>query len=483
MKIRLLPYSLKKQLLFYLLCGSVLIWGVTAYISYKETQNEVAYLFRAELAQSAGVLHAFVETMLHEGSLSEHWDPEHATNLLHTHDLTYKYASKIAFQLWSVDDGLILRSESAPRFALSSSRNGFSQTRIEEHLWYVFSIANHDGEYIIHVGQREDVREAITHDISRQLVQNFMIGLPVLGLVIWIVISHTLSPINHLTRQLAKREAGYLKPISINRLPEEIVPVVTELNNLFDQLEHAFENERNFTSDASHELRTPLAGLLSQVQVAQKTSDEEIRKLALTKAQLAVQRMTRMVQQLLTLSRLQNQNETLSRVALNINQEIVNAISETEMLAHRKNIDIGFDFTETMTITGNVALVHVLLRNLIENAVKYTPENGNIKIAAERKQNRLVVSVDDDGPGIKEEERERLTQRFYRSVDTANNAEGSGLGLSIVHRIATIHDADIHFEKSTLGGLRVEVSFTLPIIRPVALAQKKGHFFKKRTAP
>nr|WP_305909839.1 sensor histidine kinase N-terminal domain-containing protein [Methylomarinum sp. Ch1-1]MDP4522776.1 sensor histidine kinase N-terminal domain-containing protein [Methylomarinum sp. Ch1-1] len=257
MSIRVLPNSLKKQLLFYLLFCTLIVWGATAYISFKETQREVAKVFREELAQSAGVLHAFVESMLHEGSLSEHWDPEHASNLLHTHDLTYQYAGKIAFQLWSVDEGLILRSASAPKFALSSIRNGYSQATLDEHLWYVFSIANHDGEYIIHVGQREDVRESITYDVTRQLMQNFLIGLPILGMMIWFIVSHTLAPLNHLTKQLAKREAGYLKPLPINDLPEEIIPVVKELNTLFVQLEQAFENERNFTSDASHELRTP----------------------------------------------------------------------------------------------------------------------------------------------------------------------------------------------------------------------------------
>ncbi|WP_349431887.1 ATP-binding protein [Methylomarinum sp. Ch1-1] len=480
MSIRVLPNSLKKQLLFYLLFCTLIVWGATAYISFKETQREVAKVFREELAQSAGVLHAFVESMLHEGSLSEHWDPEHASNLLHTHDLTYQYAGKIAFQLWSVDEGLILRSASAPKFALSSIRNGYSQATLDEHLWYVFSIANHDGEYIIHVGQREDVRESITYDVTRQLMQNFLIGLPILGMMIWFIVSHTLAPLNHLTKQLAKREAGYLKPLPINDLPEEIIPVVKELNTLFVQLEQAFENERNFTSDASHELRTPLAGLLTQVQVAQKTQDESVRTQALNKAQQAVQRMTRMVQQLLTLSRIQSQNEKMDQAVININQEIVNLISEIEPLAHRKNIDIEYQSAETLNISGNQQLIDILIRNLIENALKYSPQNGKVKIRSMREKNQLWLSVEDNGPGIKEKDRKRLTRRFFRSVETASTTEGSGLGLSIVQRIATLHDAEIHFSKSSMGGLLVLLIFDLPFATSTAIKHKRTHLFRKK---
>ncbi len=477
----LIPNSLKKRLLFHLVFASLLIWGVTAWVSYIKTQDEVTELFNIELAHSAGVLHAFVESMLHEGALSEHWDPDHTSNLLHTHDLTHKYAGKIAFQLWSSEDGMVLRSESAPRFVLAESYNGYSETIIDGYLWHVFSIANNNGEYVIHVGQRDDIRQVITGEIARQLVLQFLLGLPFLGIGIWMIVSHTLSPINHLTEQLSKREAGYLEKLPTGSLPEEIVPVVNELNNLFVQLEQAFENERNFTADASHELRTPLAGLLTQVQVALKTDDERMRKKALKKSQQAVLRMSRMVQQLLTLSRIQGQNENLTRVGIDLNQEIIQVISETEPLAHKKNIDIEFQYTEAIKITGNVSLIDILIRNLVENAVKYSPQNGHIKIRSCREKNKLLLTVEDSGPGIKDEDRERLTQRFFRSVETANNAEGSGLGLSIVQRIATIHDAGIQFSKSSMGGLQVRISFCLPVMeRVIPVKKRRTRLFRKK---
>ncbi len=473
--------SLKKQLLFYLLLATTLVWGITAWISYHKIQQEVAELFNAELAYSGGVLHAFVETMLHEGSLSEHWDPEHTSNLLHTHKIAHKYAGKISFQLWSLEDGLILRSQSAPVFELSKSYNGYSDTLIDGQLWHVYSIANNNGEYVIHVGQRDDIRLAITQEIAKQQAFYFLPGLPLLGLLIWAIVSRALKPVNRLKEQLSQREAGYLEPLPTQGLPEEIIPVVEELNKLFEQLEQAFENERNFTSDASHELRTPLAGVLTQVQVASRTDDPELRHQALDKAQQAVLKMSRMVQQLLTLSRIQTQNQSLNPVAIDINSEIIMAISEQELLAHNKNIDIEYQTTESFAIKGNQPLISILIRNLIENAIKYSPEKGKIKICTVREKNKLWFSVEDNGPGIKKEEYSRLTQRFYRSVETANKTEGSGLGLSIVHRIASLHEAEVTFSKSKMGGLYVLVIFDLIPDKPKSLKNKRTRRFKKRS--
>lgn len=459
MKMRLLSNSLKKQLLFYLLVSSLTIWGITAYVGYFKTREQINELFNADLAQSARVAHSFIETMLQNGSLEEHW-PDGAFDVFPEYILGHRYERKIAFQLWSIDNGIVLRSESAPRFVLSQTENGYSQTMIEDQLWHVFSITDDSGEYVVHVGQRDDLREQLAQDISLQLIQQFLLALPVLGLVIWFIVSRTLSPVQQLRRQLASRQATFLEPLPLEGLPEEILPLVEQLNTLFDQLEQAFENERNFTSDASHELRTPLAGLLTQVQVAQKATDETIRQGALQQAQNAVQRMTRMVQQLLTLSRIQHQRELVDRELVDLDGEIINAIADIEPIAYAKHIDIAFYSAAQQQILGNSQLIAVLLRNLLENAVKYSPANGKIRVSSVRDKNRLWLHVEDSGPGIAEDHHKRITQRFYRCVETAA-VQGSGLGLSIVQRITRLHGATLSFDKSTLGGLAVHVAFEL----------------------
>lgn len=528
-------YSLRQLLLVSLLSASMLIWGIAAYLNYKVTRDEVANLFDAELAQSAKVLNVFVESLLREGSLSGHWSQEqkNADELLHFYNLKgrfkrksafqlwsadagllsrsenspefsvhgfnqtnideqlwpifddllqanalgHKYERKIAFQLWSQKEGLMLRSESAPKFAFASTNHGFSDTKIDNEQWHVFSIANSTGEYIIHVGQKEEIRQELTDEISLQLLTQFLFGLPFLGLVIWLIVGRALKPINRLEKALAKREASYLKPLSIKRLPNEIVPVVNEINNLFVQLERAFEHERRFTADASHELRTPLAGLLTQAHVALRTTDEEVRKQALSRIKQAVNRMSYMVQQLLTFSRIESNTEFLTKQNTMVSREVIHVIADLDPEAHKKQILLEFVEDNPVPVIVNGPLVAILIRNIIDNAIKYTPVKGTVLITITGKDKYLQLCVEDSGPGIAPDQYEKSLERFHRCVETASAAKGTGLGFSIVQRIASIHNADLILGVSQLGGLKVTVLFPLPI-RPVDKSwQKRLSFF------
>ena len=529
-------YSLRQLLLVSLLSASMLIWGVAAYISYKGTRDEVANLFDAELAQSAKVLHAFVESLLREGSLSPHWSQEQADKhlqayalghkfkrksafqlwsedeglfsraesspnfsvhgfnkskidgqLWHVFDellkesaLGHKYERKIAFQLWSKKEGLLLRSESAPKYAFSTEENGFSEANIDSYLWHVFSITNATGEYIVHVGQREEIRAELTDEISTQLVTQFLIGLPFLGIVIWFIVGLALKPLNRLERSLAKREASYLKPLSTRQLPNEIVPVVHEINTLFTQLEEAFEHERRFTADAAHELRTPLAGLLTQAQVALRTHDDDTRTQALKRIEQAVNRMTYLVQQLLTFSRIESSTEFLTKESIQLEPEVVRVIADLEPDAYKKRINIEFVEDNPQPIVINVPLITILMRNIIDNAIKYTPPKGNILISVTGKDTVLQLSVEDSGPGIAPDQYENSLKRFHRCVETANKAQGTGLGFSIVERIASIHNADLVLGVSQFGGLKVSLLFPLPVKPIDKVWQRKLSFFNVR---
>ncbi|GDX85453.1 hypothetical protein LBMAG43_14950 [Methylococcaceae bacterium] len=525
-------YSLRHLLLFSLLTASMCIWGVTAFLTYKVTRNEVASLFDAELAQSAKVLHSFVENLLREGSLSTHWmqaqndenlhipqgrkhnknrafqlltddnnnflKPESVPSvslqsfeeknideqlwgvfddLLQASTLGHKYERKIAFQLWSNTNGIVLHSDSAPVFAMSSTDHGLSETNIDGHLWHVFSIASTNGEYIIHVGQKEEIRAELTDEISMQLVMQFLVGLPILGLVIWLIVGRALSPLNRLEIALSRREASYLKPLSIDKLPNEIVPIVHEINTLFIQLEQAFEHERQFTADAAHELRTPLAGLLTQAQVALRTVDETVRNQALKRIEQAVHRMTYLVQQLLTFSRIDSNTEYLAKVVTHVNKEIIQVITELDSDAYKKRIHVEFIEEKVMPIMANTLLIDILLRNIIDNAIKYTPSRGNIRVSLMETDSQLIFCVEDSGPGIAPEEYENSLKRFHRCVETAHTAQGTGLGFSIVQRIAGIHHAELALGESELGGLKVKISFVLPPILSAKKRTRKYPFF------
>ena len=528
-------YSLRHLLLFSLLSASMLIWGVTAYMSYKVTRDEVASLFDAELAQSAKVLHVFMESLVREGSLSKHWAQTQTDERLHPYTgrknikqntfqlwgkdeglllrsknspefevhsiskkniddqlwdvfdglleasaLGHKYERKVAFQLWSKTDGLLLRSESAPTFAFSSATHGFSETNIDEHLWHVFSISSSNGEYVIHVGQKEEIRAELTDEISAQLVTQFLVGLPILGIVIWIIVGHALKPLNRLEIALSRREASYLKPLSSKKLPKEIIPVVNEINNLFAQLEQAFEHARRFTADASHELRTPLAGLLTQAQVALRTGDETVRHQALKRIEQAVNRMSYMVQQLLTFSRIESGSEFLAKETMSLSREVMRIIAELDPEAHKKRILIEYDEVNAKTIVANTLLINILARNIIDNAIKYTPAHGMVKVSLTGTEHQLRLCVEDSGPGIAPEQYENSLKRFHRCVETANKAQGTGLGFSIVQRIAAIHGAELVLGESEFGGLKVTVIFTLPARAVVKRELGKLSFFSVR---
>jgi two-component system sensor histidine kinase QseC len=505
-------YSLRQLLLITLLSASMLIWGITAFINYKVTRDEVAALFDAELAQSARVIQTFVEGLLHGGSLADHWKKDNpdinkisATQkklkmqlwseedglllhskrgsnfplssfngskgdmplwqifdeLLQADAFGHKYARKIAFQLWSNDDGLLLRSESAPTFEFSSAIHGFSQKTIDGHLWHIFSISSSSGDYVIHVGQKEEIRSALTDEISSQLVTQFLIGLPFLGVVIWLIVGHALKPFNRLEKQVARREASNLKPLSTKKLPNEIIPVVNEINNLFAQLAQALEHERRFSADASHELRTPLAGLLTQAQVALKTADEGVRKQALQRIKQAVNKMTYMVQQLLTFSRIESNTEYLTKESTLLSVEIVQVIGELEPAAYKKQIQMEFVTKQEKPIVVNTPLINILIRNVIDNAIKYTPGPGTILITVIGEKNHVEFSVEDSGPGIAPDEYEQSLVRFHRCAETAYTAQGSGLGFSIVQRITAVHGAELILTTSQYNGLKVSVFFPL----------------------
>jgi two-component system sensor histidine kinase QseC len=505
-------YSLRQLLLVTLLSASMLIWGITAYINYRVTRDEVAALFDAELAQSGKVLLAFLDSLPQDSALEERlklvqtdvlgqdYDRKIAFQLKSENDglllhskvaqqfpgfggnqpktqdplwdvfkellqpdaFGHKYERKIAFQLWSKESGLLLRSESSPKFALSSSIRGFSEKTIDDHLWHVFSITNVTGDYVIHVGQQEEIRALLTDDISWHLVTQFLVGLPLLGIVIWFIVGYTLKPLSRLERALSKREASFLKPLSAKKLPKEVVPVVKEINTLFAQLEQAFEHERRFTADASHELRTPLAGLLTQAQVALRTTDEAVRKQALLRISQAVHRMTYMVQQLLTFSRIESGKEYLAKEITFVNREVIQVITELEPAAHKKRIQIEFVEQDAVPIFANTQLITILVRNVIDNAIKYTPAGGNIVIYLEGGQSQSQFRVEDSGPGIPPDQYENSLKRFHRCVETAQTAQGSGLGFSIVERITCMYGAELALGVSQFGGLKVTVIFPVP---------------------
>ncbi len=449
-------------------------------LCYKQARSEIYQLFSAELEQYAQILQVIVESMIVSDSGMTHWDQDSATSLLESFNSRHDYQSGIAFQIWSPKNELLFRSENAPKSKLSLEPNGFSMNLIENEAWHVFS-SNQRKKYIIHVAQPKANLDRISQQISLQLVLIFLAGVPFLAIAIWLVLKRAFDPFNSLISKLHRRAAGNLKPLSEDAFPKEIKPVVKELNYLFKELEVAFEHERNFTSVASHELRTPLTGLLTQIQVSIKAEDEQMRNRALKKAHEAAIKMKHMIEQLLVLSRIQNNKQDMTTVPVNVSEEIELVIKDCKKQITQKNTTVYYNNVEPVYLNGNLSLVNILIRNIIENAIKYSAnENSVIKIRCGQNEDGVFFTVEDNGPGIRKSEVDKINQHFFRSQKTITHAEGTGLGLSIVHRVVDLHQAQVNLKKSKIGGLYFKVIF--PEKTPKPKSKTRSRSKKKKLA-
>lgn len=454
-----MSYSIRRRLLFTLLSITVAIWSVTVVTSYNDARHEIGELFDAQLAQSARILMSVAGHELEElegSSIASAHIHFHYDNPLKTADHIYEH--KLAYQLWRrPEDTLLVRSFNAPEKPLSDQPAGYSTREINGELWRVLSLHDEDTGFQIQVGQAMAIRKELTDYIARRIGAPVVIALPFLTLLIFIGIGRSLQPLKRLAEAVIRRAPNNLDPIDSKNVPSEIHPLVNALNGLFERLGHAFENDRRFTADAAHELRTPLAAMKTQAQVALRSKDPAVRDSAMEKMLEGVDRASRLVEQLLTLARVDpdaglGQGEKVDLLLL-----AENTLADHELQARAKRIDLQLMTEKSLTITGHRESLRILLRNLLDNAIRYTPEDGEVQVSLSEEAGAIVICVSDSGSGIPVDKREQIFGRFIRL--TGQDISGSGLGLSIVQRIAELHKAQIRLDDSALGGLEVCVRF------------------------
>jgi len=296
-------------------------------------------------------------------------------------------------------------------------------------------------------------RESLARHITLKMLLPTFIALPVLALLIWFGVGAGLRPLQQLKQEVKQRTASRLEPVAMAGVPEEVAPLVKALNDLFGRLQHAFEGERRFTADAAHELRTPLAALKIQAQVALRSTDATERHVALENVLRGVDRATRLVEQLLTLARVDPETAAIAFKQIDLRGLAAIVMRDLEPLAHAKQIEISLEEGVASNIPCNVfgddAQLGLLLRNLIDNAIRYTPVGGRVSVSV-RNAAGVTLEVRDTGPGIPEAEREQVQQRFYRIAGSGQ--DGSGLGLSIVRRIAELHGARLELRDNDTGS-------------------------------
>jgi two-component system sensor histidine kinase QseC len=430
-----------------MLCVALsLAWGIAAWLSHIETRREVDKLFDAQLAQSAQVLLGTAGHELHERM--EHGNDEPPP--------LHEYEQKIAFQIW-FGSTLLLRSALAPQESLAGSASGYSNTKIAGQPWRVLTRHDERHGFMIQVAEPLTERERLARHIALRMFLPSLAALPLLALAIWAAVSAGLLPLRRLKAEVARREVDRLDPLSMQGVPDEVAPLAAALNDLFSRLERAFETERRFTADAAHELRTPLAALKIQAQVALRAAEDEARTNALKNVIHGVDRTTHLVEQLLTLARVDPDAAATHHVPVDLHTLAAASLADIAPMAQARHIELALENDAPCIIPGNAAQLSVLLRNLLDNAIRYTPEGGQVTVAL-LDQAHPTLEVRDTGPGIPEAERSRVLERFYRV--TGNAAEGSGLGLSIVRRIAELHRAELTLSVPLSGsGLIVRIAF------------------------
>lgn len=351
---------------------------------------------------------------------------------------------KFQFQVWDQQGNLLVHSVNAPVTSLSNGKDGFSNIKIQGHIWRSLTITDADSQLRIIVAERVDSRVKLAHTIARDDIFIMLLIYPLLGFMIWVTIGKGLSPLNKIAYEVSNRDRTNLAIVEPSAVPIEITALVDELNKLLTRLQNAFEREKRFAADAAHELRTPLAALKSQAQLALKLKDPQERKAALDKLISIADRSTHIVQQLLTLSRtVPEEAYTLTDVStFDMHRLTVAEIADVVPKAIEKKIEIELISPEQiLTLQGQMTSISILIRNLLDNAIRYSPPNSHIWVHLEEKKHSIVLQVADNGPGVPLAYRKRIFERFYRVL--GNKAHGTGLGLAIVQQIADLHQATI----------------------------------------
>ena len=434
--------SLRARLLAWLMAGVVFVGAAGGWVVYRNALIEADAFFDYHLRQTALILRDQPVEYL----LAPQIPPA---------DASYDFV----VQVWSLDGVRVYLSR--PHAVLPDVTTlGFATVTTSEGRWRVFGVQALTR--VIQVAQPMSVRQQRAVELALQTLKPFALLLPVLALLIWLAVGHALEPLQRLAALVHARRVNALEPLPETPLPEEVQPLVAALNDLLARLRAALERERAFMADAAHELRTPLAALDLQMGMLARARSDAERAAAMETLSAGMQRAIRLVEQLLALARQEPQAQ-VRRVPVRLDELAREVVAELVPLADAGGIDLGVSGAQPVTVRGDPDDLRTLLRNLVDNAVRYGGAGGRVDVSVEEepagagaRMARLTVS--DQGPGIPQDERERVFDRFYRRAGTT--PPGSGLGLSIVKTIAAAHGAKLTLADGPSGrGLSVTVSF------------------------
>lgn len=361
----------------------------------------------------------------------------------------------VVIRVWD-REGLTIYYSRPHQWLPDLARLGYSTEASPEGEWRIFAIQYNDRT--IAVAQPMEIRDRLAADAALRTLEPFLVLLPVLGLLTWLLVDRGLRPLVHLADSVAARTPEALDPLPETQAPKETRPLIHALNDLLARLRTALASQRAFVADAAHELRTPLTALQLQLQLVERAASDEERRQAMDALKAGLQRTGHTVQQLLTLARQEPGAGEIDRIPVALAPLARQVVADHAVLAESRGIDLGLSLAdEEAVVPGDSEGLRILLANLVGNALRYTPTGGRVDLAAAREAGQAYVEVADTGPGIPPEERERVFDRFYRPA--GEEESGSGLGLAIVRTIAERHGARVRLLDAEGGGLKVRVDF------------------------
>jgi len=439
--------SLRRRLMAAVYISVLLLWAVTGWLSYTRAQYEAEELMDGHLAQTAHLLLAIVAD-------NDEQIQGLATRLGNVPDSENIYEPELEFQFGLADGTIVARSLNAPHLPIRGVR-GYSDILRGDEAWRLLNVSSDDGRYRVQVSQAIGLRDRAALEVAGQVVLPLALLLPALLLFIYVSIRRGLRPLDNLARAVSARSPDNLEPLVDVTVPGEVQPLVAELNMLFDRVAAVLEHERRFTADAAHELRTPLAALKVQAQVALLSSQAPMRQKALRQILGGVDRAGRLVEQLLRLARLDPQQQLEHTQAVELAPLIRAAVGLAET-AHAAAGAVQIDLpADPCSVRGDVELLGMAVRNLVDNALRYAGVQGGVRVVVERGDRGFDVWVLDGGPGVVEAELARLGQRFFRGRNHLE--EGSGLGLALVQRVAELHGARLRCANRASGGFKAGI--------------------------
>ena len=438
-----LAHSLRGRLLWYLLAAITIAAVAQASIAYRTALQDADQIFDYHMQQMALSLRSRVPLA----------NTEEAANV----DTPVAGNDDLVVQVWSPDGVQVFKSVSHARLPQRAVL-GFSNVRANGTTYRIFSIQSNS--QTVQVAQDLAVRRSMAGNLALRTLGPIAVMMPILMLVVWWVVSGSLEPVARVRKQVASRQADDLSPVSEAGLPDEVRPLVQELNLLFGRVRTAFDAQQHFVGDAAHELRTPLAALKLQVQSLERANgNPEAHKVAVGRLTAGIERATRLVEQLLVLARQEaSAAGGAPRQPVDLAGVAKRAVADLAGLAQVRCIDLGLQRADGAAIEGQPDALMILTRNLVDNAIKYTPNGGTVDVSVVAEAGTVRLRVEDSGPGIPPEERERVFDRFYRVP--GSDAAGSGLGLAIIKSIAERHGARLELgESARLKGLEATVIF------------------------